>query len=381
VIDEGAFSGELRGDSREFRHARAVRCSRVVILDSGATIVTSKAAVNAFGGRSRVRGSFMIQLERPSVPESVERILDRHGNRPQAVLQALIDVQHAWHHVPGAVVLALAERLGVPAVRLRGLIGFYSFLSADFQGDFVVHLSDNITDQMAGSRELSARLCGRLGVALGKTRADGRVSVNRTSCTGMSDQGPSALINYRPVPRLDAKRVDLITDLINARTPLDEWPSDFFVVESRIRRSDVIFRNALDSGAGLRASLDRGGKNLEAWEEDLAPTDARKHQLDRGGAETLKEIYRSELRGRGGAGFKAGIKWQTVREAAKGDRFVICNAGDLQGPYPADRARGHGVRGHDDLRPRRRSASRHHVRAAGVLLSPRPSAKRPAPPP
>jgi len=256
----------------------------------------------------------------------VERILDRHGNRPQAVLQALIDVQHAWHHVPGAVVLALAERLGVPAVRLRGLIGFYSFLSADFQGDFVVHLSDNITDQMAGSRELSARLCGRLGVALGKTRADGRVSVNRTSCTGMSDQGPSALINYRPVPRLDAKRVDLITDLINARTPLDEWPSDFFVVESRIRRSDVIFRNALDSGAGLRASLDRGGKNLEAWEEDLAPTDARKHQLDRGGAETLKEIYRSELRGRGGAGFKAGIKWQTVREAAKGDRFVICNA-------------------------------------------------------
>jgi [NiFe] hydrogenase diaphorase moiety large subunit len=142
----------------------------------------------------------------------------------------------------------------------------------------------------------------------------------------MSDQGPAALVNYRPVTRLDARRIELVADLINARVPLEEWPAEFFRVDSNIRRSDVLFRTPLEPGAGLRASLDRGGKNLEAWEEDLAPTDARKHQLERGGAETLKEIYRAELRGRGGAGFKAGIKWQSVREATRGDRYVICNA-------------------------------------------------------
>ncbi len=268
----------------------------------------------------------MIQLAGPALPGLLEPALERFGRNPQAALQILVAVQQALHHVPDEAVDYLASRLSLPPVRLRGLISFYSFLSPTPQGEYVVHLSDNITDQMRESRKLGALLCERLGVRPGETRGDGRVSVHRTSCTGMSDQGPAALVNYLPITRLDERRIEAMAELINARAPLEEWPRDFFRVDSNIRRSDVLFRTPLAPGEGLRASLERGGKNLEAWEEDLAPNDARKHQLERGGAETLKEIYRAELRGRGGAGFKAGIKWQSVREAAKGDRYVICNA-------------------------------------------------------
>ncbi len=268
----------------------------------------------------------MIQLAGPALPGLLEQTLERYGGNAQAALQILMSVQQALHHVPDEAVDYLAPHLGLPPVRLRGLISFYSFLSATPQGEYVVHMSDNITDQMRDSRKLGASLCERLGVRPGETRGDGRVSVHRTSCIGMSDQGPAALVNYRPVTRLDPGRIDRIADLINTCAPLEDWPSEFFRVDSNVRRSDVLFRKPPEPGAGLRASLDRGGKNLEAWEEDLAPTDARKHQRDRGGAETLKEIYRSELRGRGGAGFKASIKWQSVREAAQDDRYVVCNA-------------------------------------------------------
>ena len=268
----------------------------------------------------------MSQLAKPGLPGFVSQTLERYGANPQALLQILVGVQHAYHHIPDAAVSALAEGLDLAPVRVQGLVSFHSFLSAKFQGDFVIHLSDCITDQMQGGRDLSARLCERLGVRPGETRKDGLVSVHRTSCTGMCDQGPSALVNYMPVTRLDADRIDRIAGLVSGRVPLESWPREFFEVDSNIRRSDVIFRKTLPPGAGLRASLDRGGKSLQAWEEDLAPTDARKYQLDRGGAETLKEIYRSEIRGRGGAGFKAGIKWQSVREAKKGDRYVVCNA-------------------------------------------------------
>jgi [NiFe] hydrogenase diaphorase moiety large subunit len=252
--------------------------------------------------------------------------VEGYGKDPLSILQILIRVQHACHSVPDEAAGALAEILGLPAVRVRGLVSFYSFLSSKPQGDYVVHLSDNITDQMQGSRELARLLCEKVGVKLGETREDGRVSVHLTSCTGMCDQGPAALVNYLPVTRLDRTRIEQIADLINAQIAPAEWPPEFFMVESQIRRSDVIFRRALEPGAGLRASLERGGKDMEAWAEDMAPNDARKHQLERGGAETLKEVYRSELRGRGGAGFKAAIKWESVRVAAKGDRFVFCNA-------------------------------------------------------
>ena len=43
--------------------------------------------------------------------------------------------------------------------------------------------------------------------------------------------------------------------------------------------------------------------------------------------QVVEEVTRSGLRGRGGAGYPTGLKWQTVAKAAGGDgKFVICNA-------------------------------------------------------
>ena len=268
----------------------------------------------------------MAHIASAGIREILDPILDREGREPHRLLQILVALQHANHCIPPEAVKHLAEQLRLPRVRIEGLVTFYSFLSSDYQGEYVLHFSDNITDRMLGNQELASRLCGRLGVKLGETRADGRVSVHFTSCTGMCDQGPAALVNYLPVTRLDPARIDRIADLVDAGVPLADWPPELFAVESRIRRSDVIFRRPLEPGAGLRASIERGGEILTEWAEDLAPSDARRHHLERGGAETLKEIYRSELRGRGGAGFKAGIKWESVRDAKVGNRYVLCNA-------------------------------------------------------
>jgi [NiFe] hydrogenase diaphorase moiety large subunit len=268
----------------------------------------------------------MTQAVNLPVQEILEPILRRHGRQADKLLQILIDVQHACHHVPREAAKRLSEELDVPLVKVQGLLSFYSFLSAEPQGDFVFHFSDNITDQMFGNRDLAARLCQRLGVKLGETRRDGRASVHLTSCTGMCDQGPAALVNYLPVTRLDEGRIDRIAELVNAQAPLKDWPKEFFRVDSQIRRSDGVFRKAVEPGEGIRASLDRGGAFLPEWAEDMAPHDARKLQLERGGAETLKEMYSSGLRGRGGAGFKAAIKWESVRDAKLGGRHVLCNA-------------------------------------------------------
>ena len=45
-----------------------------------------------------------------------------------------------------------------------------------------------------------------------------------------------------------------------------------------------------------------------------------------GPAEVLREVTDSGLRGRGGAAFPTGIKWNTVRNAPAGQKYVVCNA-------------------------------------------------------
>lgn len=44
------------------------------------------------------------------------------------------------------------------------------------------------------------------------------------------------------------------------------------------------------------------------------------------GQEVIEQIKASGLRGRGGAGFPCGLKWELARKGGNGQRYVICNA-------------------------------------------------------
>lgn len=52
---------------------------------------------------------------------------------------------------------------------------------------------------------------------------------------------------------------------------------------------------------------------------------------------TIAEVAASGLRGRGGAGFPAGIKWKTVARAPGGQKYIVCNADEGDSGTFADR--------------------------------------------
>jgi len=54
-------------------------------------------------------------------------------------------------------------------------------------------------------------------------------------------------------------------------------------------------------------------------------------------AEIVAEVTASGLRGRGGAGFPTGIKWQTVLNAAEPEKYICCNADEGDSGTFADR--------------------------------------------
>src|SRR4051812_36207562 len=45
-------------------------------------------------------------------------------------------------------------------------------------------------------------------------------------------------------------------------------------------------------------------------------------------ADVVAEIRKSGLRGRGGAGFPTGVKWDSLREHPCPTRYVVCNAAE-----------------------------------------------------
>ncbi|MFY8094822.1 MAG: formate dehydrogenase beta subunit [Niveispirillum sp.] len=59
--------------------------------------------------------------------------------------------------------------------------------------------------------------------------------------------------------------------------------------------------------------------------------------LNLGPSNTVEEVVKSGLRGRGGAGFPTGIKWRTVAAAPADRRYIVCNADEGDSGTFADR--------------------------------------------
>lgn len=218
------------------------------------------------------------------------------------MLQRLVALQQRDGYISKGAAAALAQQLDISIAEIDAVIDFYDFLHHDYRGQFEIRFSDNITDQFAGSRELMAQLCQRLGVEVGRVRGDGRVLVDTTSCTGMSDQGPALLVNGFAIARLNSMRIERVAELIEQGTELSTWPAELFDIQTNIRRTDSQLQSPLPEGAALTALQQQGGEAL------------------------LADIEASGVRGRGGAGFPTGRKWRYCRQSEALERIVVCNA-------------------------------------------------------
>ncbi len=232
----------------------------------------------------------------------LDQLVARHKSSESLLLQIIREVQERFGHIPQSAISILAEKLFIPRTRIESVASFYSFLHLRPHGEYRVLFSDNITDRMLGSQALMEQMCQLLWLQPGKVSEDGLVSIDVTSCTGMCDQGPALLVNGRAITRLTHQRVQEIAQLIRNRSPLAEWPAEFFHVEDNIRCSGLLLGNTLTPGDLLRDAI----------------------ALD--GAAIVNQLKQSGLRGRGGAGFPTGLKWEACRNAQGTDRYVVCNA-------------------------------------------------------
>jgi len=221
-----------------------------------------------------------------------------HAESPH-LLHVLHAVQQKFLHISDEALHLVSAQLEIPPSQVDAVVEFYSFLSKTPRGRYDI-LFSNCTS--CGDPELMRLLCLKLDVIAGRTRADGQVSVDQTSCIGMCDHGAAMLVNGLPITHLDASSIARIAALVDAGSPLADWPAEWFCAGDNIRVSGLLLNDEFAAGEGLRAMLSFGAEA------------------------TLNEIVRSGLRGRGGAGFSTGMKWKFCREAQGEAHYVVCNA-------------------------------------------------------
>ncbi len=253
----------------------------------------------------------MVHKEIKPVVHKACRAFDYDGTR---ILDILREVQSGLGCMNGETMELLAKELSAHRVEIEGLVSFYSFFSEKPKGKITIRLCDDIVDRFAGVSKVAKVFSDELGIEMGKTSSDRNFSLEYTPCIGMSDQAPSALINQTVVTKLTPQSARTIARKLKKNPDTSELlkkkgdgnnagPLINAMVKNNIRvRGEVLLVEGIPAEAGLKKALKMKPQAL------------------------IQEISDSGLRGRGGAGFSTGVKWDLAGRQTAKERYVICNA-------------------------------------------------------
>ncbi len=137
-------------------------------------------------------------------------IIAEHSRMEGATLPILHALQEAFGYVPEEALPMIASALNLSRAEVYGVFTFYHDFRAKPAGRHVLKLCRAEACQAAGGDALAARAESKLGISLGNTTADERVTLEPIYCLGLCATAPSAMLDGRLVGRLDESRIDAL---------------------------------------------------------------------------------------------------------------------------------------------------------------------------
>ncbi|MEW6712308.1 MAG: NAD(P)H-dependent oxidoreductase subunit E [Candidatus Riflebacteria bacterium] len=137
----------------------------------------------------------MLASEREQLKSEIIKMAEKHNFHRSGLIPVLQHVQNVARHISPESMQDIATAFKIHPVEVQGVVSFYSFLSTEKKGKFIIRLCQTVTCDMAGKESVARQLENELGIEFGETTQDGMFTLEFTNCLGMCDQGPAMLVN------------------------------------------------------------------------------------------------------------------------------------------------------------------------------------------
>ena len=239
---------------------------------------------------------------------SVEKVLDKNGKEVvvcdetrSKLLPILEEVQAKKGYISDKDMQEIADRLKIHPVEVYSVITFYSFLSSEKKGKHMIRVSNCMPNEMAGGQNVLKAFEKALKIKAGQTTKNGKFTLKTTGCIGMCDSSPAIMLDAALIggvtpaliKRIVKEPEKVIKEVVSRQSS---------VVRKEIGRKGQVIFSAIQPSAGLKKALELGRSGV------------------------LDAVRDSNLKGRGGAGFPTGVKWNLAATAHADKKFVVCNA-------------------------------------------------------
>lgn len=134
----------------------------------------------------------------------------RYGNKPDALLEILHDLQEDLGFIPETALPALAKALNLSRAEVHGVVTFYHDFRRQPAGRHVIKVCRAEACQAMGGNELVSMIERYLQVKLGQTTADGAITVEAVYCLGNCALSPAIMVDGRLVGRVSPSSFEKI---------------------------------------------------------------------------------------------------------------------------------------------------------------------------
>lgn len=243
---------------------------------------------------------------------TVQNILNKYGNDRGRLMDILLELQAEVGYITDEATGLIAEGLKISKVDVIQTLSFYHYFTGESKGEYAVYLNNSAVANMMGRAEVAAAFEREVGCKFGTVSDDGIIGLYETSCIGMSDQEPAAIINGKVFTELTPYVVkDLVAEMKSGKSADQMIKKYGDGKNSDELMKSMVFNNIRKKGNVIFPDYEKGSGLKKAV--SMEPQDA------------INEVKNSYIRGRGGAGFPTGLKWDFCRKAEGEKYFVLCN--------------------------------------------------------
>lgn len=158
----------------------------------------------------------------PEICEKKQALLDEiivaHRDRPGAMMVILNEIQKQAGYVSESMQRYVAKKLRVPVGAVHGVVTFYSFFTTQPRGKHTLKFCMGTACYVGGVPQLMEKAKQLTGTEIGKTTADGQLTMEVCRCVGACSQAPVVTVDEEVVGKIKPNKFQqLVKKLLDSK--------------------------------------------------------------------------------------------------------------------------------------------------------------------
>jgi NADH-quinone oxidoreductase subunit F len=257
-------------------------------------------------------------------------------HRRASVLFALYLAQDQQGYISANAARHVAEVVGITTADVEDVVSYYVMFHRKPVGTYVLQVCTTLSCALAGAERVVERMEEVLGIKAGDTDPSGLFTIQKMECLGACDRAPVVMVNnehwhehlaHEQVPALlDGLRRDGLKALNGCHLDVEHRADAAGKTTTPVRPPSV---NGYEPVL-TQYAYTPGGNTFEHYVQHQQGYQGLRKALTMPPEQVIELVKASGLRGRGGAGFPTGLKWQFVDKKSPKPKYIVCNADESE---------------------------------------------------